>query len=235
VVNLPVAMAKEPPGSPYPLARFDRGDLYATTRKALRRAQLLGFLLGALALALAGGVLHLSGRARVIPYVVEVDRHGAPLAYGPAEEMSKPDRRILLHTLALWVRSTRTVTADRELMKKLLETGYELTGGRAVALLNGWYESHPPFARAVKETVSVQAVESILAAGSTDHWRLQWTEEVRNPGGVLLSREHWQALAQVEIDPPETVEQVLVNPLGIRVTDFDWQRLSTTDPRKERR
>lgn len=229
VVTLPARSSGElrsPDGSPYREARFDRADLYAATRKALRRSLLLNVILGALTLLLAAGFLHHANRSKLVPYVVEVDRHGKAVAFGPAEELGDPDRRMILHALSLWVRLSRTVTLDRVELRRRLEEAYAYTGGRAVALLNGWYQRHPPFARAQEETVSVAEIDSILAVGEEEGtFRIQWTEEIRKPSGALVRKEVWQAVAQVEVDPPEAIEEVLINPLGIRVVDFDWQRL----------
>jgi type IV secretion system protein VirB5 len=226
--TLPVLTTRElaeAGGSPYPQARFDRGDLYASLRRSLRRSLGLNVLLAVLALGLTAGLLHHAGRSKIVPYVVEVDRHGDAVALGPAAEMADPDRRLVVHTLALWVHRTRTATADRALQRKLLEGAYALSAGRALTLLNAWYQDHPPLARTAEETATVSDIESVLAAGTPDHWRLQWSEEIRNPAGHLLRREVWQALVEVEIQPPRRLEEVLANPLGIRVVDFDWQRI----------
>lgn len=217
---------ERPDGSPYREARFDRSDLYAETRRSLRRAQILCLGLVLLATLLTAGLLYHSARSKLVPYVVEVDRHGATAAFGPAEELAHPDRRMILHSLGLWVRSARTVTLDRVELRRQLERAYAYTGGRAVGLLNEWFRRHPPFARAEDETVSVAEIDSVLSMGEGEEsFRIQWAEEIRNPAGALVTRELWQALVKVEVDPPETVEKILVNPLGIRVVDFDWQRI----------
>lgn len=229
LVTLPARSSGElraPDGSPYREARFDRSDLYAETRRALKRSQVLSVALALVAALLGAGLLHHVGRSKLIPYVVEVDRHGATAAFGPAEELGRPERRMILHALGLWVRSVRTVTLDRVELRRQLERAYAYTGGRAVELLNEWYRRNPPFARLEEETVSVAEVDSVLATGGSEStFRIQWSEEVRNRAGARLRRELWQALVTVEVDPPEAIEEVLVNPLGIRVTDFDWQRL----------
>ena len=229
VTTLPAAASGElrsGDGSPYREVRFERSNLQAERARALRRAQVLSIALVALAALLGGGLLHHANRSKLVPYVVEVDRHGAAAAFGPAEELIEPDRRMIVHVLGLWVRSARTVTLDRVELRRQLERAYAHTGGRAVGLLNDWYRRHPPFVRLEEETVSVAEIDSVLSMGeSEERFRVQWTEEIRTPGGALVRRELWQALVTVAVDPPEAIEEVVVNPLGIRVTDFDWQRL----------
>ena len=42
------------------------------------------------------------------------------------------------------------------------------------------------------------------------------------PAGRVLSETSWQAVLGVEILPPETTEVLLVNPLGLYVTEINW-------------
>lgn len=234
VGTLPVVASGElmdPDGSPYREVRFERSNLQAERARALARAQWLAVGLVLIVVLLSAGLIHHANRSKLVPYVVEVDRHGAAAAFGPAEELTRPDRRMILHVLGLWVRSTRTVTVDRAELRRQLERAYAHTGGRAVGLLNEWYRRQPPFARAEEESVSVAEIESILSLGEgEERFRIQWSEEIREPGGALRRRELWQALVTVAVDPPEAVDEVLENPLGIKVTDFDWQRLEEEAP-----
>jgi len=229
VTTLPAAASGEMrsrDGSPYREVRYERADCQAERVRALRRAQVLSIALAALAALLAGGLLYHANRSKLVPYVVEVDRHGAAAAFGPAEELARPEKRMIVHVLGLWVRSTRTVTLDRVELRRQLERAYAHTGGRAVGLLNDWYRRHPPFARLEEETVSVAEIDSVLSLGEgEERFRVQWTEEIRRPGGEWVGRELWQALVTVAVEPPEAIEEVLVNPLGVQVVDFDWQRL----------
>lgn len=228
VLPLPEAAAalagEEPYPDPYPAVRFERAGRTAELGRALRRTQLLAAVFALLALLAVGGLVGLAGRGEIRPYLVGVDAHGEAVALGPAEELSHPDRRLIVHALGRWLRATRTVSSDRALMRELLEEGYALTGGRAVVLLNEHFRAHPPFARAERETVTLE-VESVLSLSDDLHWRLQWSETVTHPGGARIRREAWQGLATVEITPPRTVEEVRRNPLGIRVVDFDLTRL----------
>lgn len=221
-------------GSAYREHRFLRYDLVGELRRSLRWALGVALVLALLASGLAVGLYVYAQRSKLIPYVVEVDRHGAAVAFGPAEELEAPDRRMLLHAISLWVRSARTITRDRPALRERLERAYAYTGGRAVELLSDWYRRHPPFARAEHETVSVAEIDSILATGEVRpgqgprSFRVQWTEAIYDPGGHLEETQTWQALVELEVDPPEEIEEVLDNPLGIRVVDFDWQRLETS-------
>jgi len=213
------------PKDPYGPVRFARANRFSELSSALRRAHLLLALLGLLTVGLLGGLLFHSTRTHIQPYIVEVDRHGQPVAAGPAAEMPEPDRRMILHALSLWLIRTRTVTTDRQLQRREIVQAYAYTRGPAVAHLNDWFRDSAPFKRADQQTVSVE-IESILALDDTlRSFRLEWTETVRSAAGAVIREEPWQALVTLEVDPPERTEEVLTNPLGIFVVSFDWQRL----------
>lgn len=219
------APKEHPVGDPYGPARFARSQQIAELGRALRRAHTLNLLLSLLAAALLAGLLYHSTRTRIRPYVVEVDHRGHAVAAGIAPEMPSPDERMILHALSVWIVRTRTVTTDRTLQEREILLAYAFTRGPAVARLNDWYRDHPPFARARRETVSVE-LESILALDESERrFRVQWTETVRSLSGAVTETQPWQAVVTVTVDPPERVEEVLTNPLGIAVSSFDWQRL----------
>ena len=39
---------------------------------------------------------------------------------------------------------------------------------------------------------------------------------------AILSETAWQAVLGVELTPPETTDVLLVNPLGLYVTEINW-------------
>lgn len=213
------------PADPYGPERFARSNQIAEQAFALKRAHSVNLLLALLAVGLFAGLLYHSTRTRIRPYVVEVDRSGHAVAAGVAEEMPSPDERMILHAISVWIVRTRTVTTDKTLQQREIVRAYAFTRGPAVSRLNDWYRTHPPFARARRQTVSVE-LESILALDETARrYRVQWTETVRSLSGSVIETQPWQAVLTVTVDPPERTEEVLTNPLGIAVATFDWQRL----------
>ena len=209
---------------PYLLARRLRANEYYRQAWQLWLSVLANLGLIAVLVLLVLAYIRLSHRTQIRPYVVEVDRHGTALAFKPAEALTRADERMKLHALALWLRSVRTVTTDREMQRDLIWRGHAYTSGRAVNLLNTWWRRDPPFARAEQSTVTVEIL-SILEAGGENGYKVRWREHFHAPGGSPLREELWEAFVSLSIDPPSIVEEVLTNPLGITVHDFDWSRL----------
>jgi len=215
-------------GHPYLSARALRVDA------SLRRQRLLVGLAGAtvvLALALAVAVVALvglSGEQRIVPYLVRVEGDGAVAGVEPLRERAQASEAMVRHALGLFIVNARTVTTDRVAQRRLILRAYDYAAGRAGGGLNDHYRAHPPFSRAARTTVT-PTLTSLLYLSERDVYEVHWTEAVRNLNGAVVERETWRALLTVTIEPPEAVEEALVNPLGIRVADLDWTRLSPTD------
>ena len=213
---------------PYLLARRLRANEYYRQAWHLWLAIFANLGLLVVLVLVVAAYIRLSTKAQIHPYVVEVDRHGTALAFQPAAELAEPDERMKLHAIALWLRGVRTVTADRQIQRELIWRGHAYTADRAVTVLNSWWRRDPPFARAEEHTITVEIL-SILEAGGRNHYKVQWLEQFHAPGGSPLKEEHWEAFLSLAVDPPTRVEEVLTNPLGITITDFDWSRLPESD------
>lgn len=213
------------PPSPYLAAGNLRANAYLDLARTLTNYRVLAALLLLVDLVLVGALVWHSTRTRIVPYVVELDSAGDTVAVGPADRLPEPDKALRVHEIARWLRNVRTVTLDRDVQRRMILDAYAYSDGRAVTLLNRWYRRRTPFARADRGTVSVQ-VTSVLALSQRDRtWQVQWRETDRDLSGDVRTRERWQAVLTLHVDPPDRVEQVVTNPLGIHVVDFDWTRL----------
>ena len=90
----------------------------------------------------------------------------------------------------------------------------------ALGFLNDYFKRSNPFLREAEGTVAVQ-VQSVLRL-SASSWQVQWRETQIAQGGRILSETAWQAVLGVELTPPETTDVLLVNPLGLYVTEINW-------------
>ncbi|HMB54903.1 MAG TPA: VirB8/TrbF family protein [Thermoanaerobaculia bacterium] len=235
VQTVPVRSSRElgkggEPPSPYLAADRLRANAYLDLARTLTNYRLLAAALLVVDLVLVGAVLWQSGQTRIVPYVVELDGWGNAVAFGPADELADPDRAMLVHTVSRWLWNVRAVTLDPAVQRRLVLDAYSHTDGRAVALLNRWYRENPPFARAESGTVSVQVTSVLALAESESRWQVQWAEVEHSRTGGEREASRWQAVVTVDVDPPERVEEVITNPLGIRVVDFDWTRLPDETP-----
>lgn len=212
----------EPEASDASLARGRRewDDRYAGLAHGKRNWQLAALGLLAINGLLTAGLIHLASQSRVSPFVVEVDRLGQAVAFGPAEQLRKTDERLIRYQLNLFVRDVRSVFSDAEVQKTVINRAYGHAKDGALGFLNDYFKKSNPFLREAEGTVTVQ-VQSVLRL-SASSWQVQWRETQLAPGGRVVSEAAWQAVLSVELTPPETTDVLLVNPLGLYVTEINW-------------
>jgi type IV secretion system protein VirB5 len=219
-------------GNPFLAARTEFMNAFGDLAKGKRNWQLTAYaLLGLLALL---GVAHLrlAASARVVPYVVEVDRLGQVVTVGPAAALQQPDQRLVAAELARFIRAIRTVlpAAAAAGQAEMLRRGYAVLAPEAAELLNDYFANpaNDPRLLGVRLTRQVE-VTGVLRVPNSDVWRLQWTETERStqPGG-LTRTVAWEGYVTVRLVPPRTVEAVQDNPLGLAITSVTWTQVGAS-------
>jgi len=226
-------------GSPFLAARNEFTNAFGDLARGKRNWQVIAYaLLGLLALVTIAYV-RLAASARVVPYVVDVDRLGQVAAVGPAETLQRPEERLVASELAQFVRAIRTVlpVSAAAAQAELLRRGYAFVAPAAAAFLNDYFAKpeHDPRLLGLRLARQVD-VASVLRVPNSDVWRLRWTETERStePGG-LTRTVAWEGYLTVMLVPPTTAEVVQENPLGLSITSVSWTQVaeggpSTTSP-----
>ncbi len=209
-------------------ARRAWDERYADPVRGKRHWQIAAGGLLLLSLILAGGLVWLSNRSRYIPYVVEVDKLGYALtAPQPLTPSLVPDvmARMARYEIAAFIRNARTVSSDPQLEQQMLNALLAHARGAADHFLDEYFHSdnfsHNPFKLAEKQTVAVQ-IDSILQT-SPGGYQVRWTETLRDLNGVITGPStHWEAQLRTQIEPPNSTDKIINNPLGLFVTDISW-------------
>ncbi|ATP47874.1 MULTISPECIES: conjugal transfer protein TrbF [unclassified Pseudomonas] len=216
--------------NPYLTARRTWNDHVGSLVTSRQSWQVVGILSMMVALAGVGGIIHIGSQSKFVPYVVEVDKLGQPMAVSPAQAAAPVDLRVMKSQVASFIADARTVTPDVALLRKSIFRLYALLGPNDPATqkmnewLNGSKESSP-FVRAAEETVSVD-IRSVMQQ-TPETWQVDWEEVTRDRQGMLKGKATWRALVTTYTAEPTTQtseEQVRMNPIGTYVRDFSWSK-----------
>lgn len=226
--------ASEEP-NPFLAARREFTSVFMDQARARRNWQLCAQGLLLLLAALLAAYIRLASETRITPYVVEVDRFGQALAFGPAERLRPTDGRLFTYQLAVFIRSLRTVTSDFAAQRELLDAGYAFAAGPARVALDAWFldPAHDPRLLGSRLTRQIE-VTAVLPLPRSRTWKVSWRETERplspgSPGQVRSAA--WEAFLAVEHEPPTTTAGILRNPLGIYVTDLSWSEVAQGENR----
>ena len=212
--------------TPEPQTAYQRAGQAWDARLGSARVQAFNWRLvamGLLALSggLSAGLVTLSLRGGVTPWVVEVDKLGEPRIAAPAVQGARATDPMIAWTLARFVTDVRTVSTDPVLMRQAWLRAYDFTSTEGAAVLSDHARRADPFSQ-VGKTQTTVAVTSVVRA-SPDSFRLAWTEQ-RFADGQLVATERWTAILTVVVKPPRTAEGLRANPLGVFVTALSWSK-----------
>src|SRR4030095_7178616 len=98
---------------------------------------LIAILCASIAVFQTAGLIVLSMRSKVVPYVVAVDSLGRQVASGMVEEPSASDDRLKRAALFEWVGDLRMITADGIAQRKAIDRVYARIANGSQAMTVG--------------------------------------------------------------------------------------------------
>jgi type IV secretion system protein VirB5 len=219
------AKSGEIDNSPYLAARREWDERYGSLITRARNWRIAAVLALSVALVATCGLIALSTKSKVVPYVVAIDNLGRVLAAGPADQASRADDRLKRAALFQWVSDLRTVTTDGVAQRKAIDRVYSMiaNGSPAQVEIGDFYRNDPPFDRAQKRTVEVDVKAVFPVSDRT--FQVEWTEIVRGLSGQIESQDNWKGSVTIAISPPNDERLIRVNPLGIYVTNVSWSKV----------
>ncbi len=211
--------------NPYLAARREWDERYGNLITRERNWRIMALLSTFVALIAVGGLIRLSTKSHIVPFVVAMDSLGRTVAAGPADETSSSDDRLKRSTLFNWVEDLRTVTSDGIAQRKAIDRVYAhiASGGQSQVFISEFYRADPPQKRGTTETVSVE-VRSVLPT-SNRTFEVEWVETTRDLYGAVKGQDHWKAAFSIAVNPPTDERLARINPLGIYITNANWGKV----------
>lgn len=208
--------------NPYLSARAEYGDRYGAAVNEAARWRQISFLLLALSLAFGAMMIWMSSQNKVVPYVVQVDKQGYSVAVKSVEQGSATDNRVIIAALGRFISNFKTRLVDTYAQRALVNEvyAYIANDSSAQSVVSHYYRENNPFE--VREGVTTQVqVTSVLPIGDIGRsWQVLWTE-TRLRNGEIRGVTEWRAILTIAISPVRELAEVLVNPLGIYVTELN--------------
>lgn len=210
--------------NPYVEARREWNERYGNYIQQAQQWRLIAIICSAVALVSAAGAVYIGAQSKVVPYIVEVDKHGMAAAVSPAEKAFNADARIIRAYLARFITDWRTIFVDRIAQKGAIDRVYAMlpNGSPSLTKLNEHFRTNNPFASAQKQRVAIDITDILKISDQT--WQVEWQEITRNLRGELTSSVRIKASIIVGITPPTDERLLLINPLGVYITDLNWSR-----------
>lgn len=209
---------------PFLAGRTEAAERYGYLSRNAAQWRRISLALLVCCMVCVGMVIVVSGRVTVVPYVVQVDSHGYQIAVEPVAP-SRVDSRLIISHVGRYVWSMKTVFTDPEAQLHLMNFVYSTTPTATAAekKYQAYYHASNPILIGESETVHV-TVNSVLSL-SAETWQAEWTEERFSIGGDKIDTKHYRGIFTTAIVTPRTMQEVLTNPLGIFVIDFNFSEV----------
>ena len=210
--------APEKGGNPYLNGREEWLERYGSyISRAAQWRMVAFFCLILTGISLTGNVMQAS-QVKTVPYIIEVDKLGKAAVAARADRASATPQRLIQAEIAACISDWRTVTADVELQKKMVERLSFFMAGSAKGVLRQWYEANNPYEIAKSGKLVHVEIKGLPLPVSSDSYRVEWVETIRSHAGVILDTHTYEATVTVQLSPPATDAAILRNPGGVYIT-----------------
>lgn len=209
---------------PFLAGRTEAAERYGYLSKNAAQWRRISAALLLCCMICVGVVVVVSRRVTVVPYIVQVDAHGYEVTVEPVAP-SRVDARMIIAHIGRYVWSMKTVFADPEAQLHLMNFVYSTTSTATPAekRYQEYYRTDNPIRIGETETVAV-SVNSVLSL-SEETWQAEWTEERYTTNGDRVNTKHYRGIFTTAVVTPRTMQEVLTNPLGIFVVDFNFSEV----------
>lgn len=214
--------ANRVPENPYLAARQEWSERYGSYVQAAAAWRIVGILSLTMAIIGFSYAMYLSTQVKLVPYLVEVDKLGTPVAAGFPEQIEYADARVVRAMLGNFVTSFRSISPDAVVQKQYIDRTYALvrTADPSTQKINSWYRGNSPFEKAKTTTVAIE-VNNIVAI-SNQTYQMDWTEYERDRKGKETGTRRFRGIATVALTAPQDEAIIRLNPIGLYIQDFDW-------------
>jgi len=185
------------------------------------------FLSIALVLVLSGTNLYQVMTVRIHPVVITVNSEtGQPKVIGKIEDTKYvPKEQEIKYFIGSFIQNVRAVPADPVVIKKNWFTAYSFLRSKASNYLNHLAnnDSDSPLKKIGAETITIKPI-SILRVNNSDSYQARWKEMRFDSGGSLLEEYTMTGVFTISFETPSNMEILSVNPLGIFIENFQWNK-----------
>ncbi|HDX6315307.1 TPA: conjugal transfer protein TrbF [Campylobacter fetus subsp. venerealis] len=168
---------------------------------------------------------YIGSQNKLIPYVIEVDKLGNTANVGMVRNVDIKNPNVIKYSLNTFIYSWRSIWGNPEIQRKFIFDAYKYIepGSKAFLFLNDSYAKANPFEQGTKQNVRIK-VDSIVLQTS-DTWQIQWRETTTNLAEEQISDIVYRGFFKVKQIIPTKEEDILKNPLGIFITDFNFAKI----------
>lgn len=201
--------------------RLEWNDRYGTMARSIRHWQWAFFAMALVTVGLMIPIIYVNTQTKIQPVVVETCQ-GNPLKIMPITTNLPGEEQLLRFAITQFIINARTIIADTDAQKSLLNKVYAFSADNTISFLHGYYQTHNPFELSSQYTTHIQIIHAMPISAHT--WQVTWDET--QIGNAIISHEASRYVATVTyrlgaVNPKFMND----NPFGIYLTALSWSQI----------
>ena len=213
--------------TPYLRAGKEWDDRIGSARVQAKNWRVAFLFASTLSLLLISGNIYQLTQQKLVPLVITLNKEsGRPTIVGKLNEIHyKPQVQEIKYFIGQFLHKVRSVPEDPVLIKKNWLDAYAFLRRGAATALNEITNSDEdsPLKRIGQQTVTFTIISVVQVAG-TESYQARWKERVFDKNGALLDHYTMTGVFTIEFETPRDEKTLFVNPLGIFIKSFQWNR-----------
>jgi len=187
--------------------------------------KIVAFISLLITLISVAGLAYSASQNKFVPYVVEVDKLGNSVAVKKAQQTTYDNPKVIKYSLAEFIKNFRTIYGDPVVQKDIILKSYKYLSPSypAYNMVSSYLKDHSPFERQKKESVNVE-IDSIMPINENTY-QIDWHEIAFDKKGNKLRTDYFKASATILIVPPTTEAEIISNPIGLYITEFNFSKI----------
>ncbi len=171
------------------------------------------------------GLIYLGSQTKVESHIIEFNNDTGEAKYigiaGTTYQNFSPSEAAITHHLRRFIDNIRTISSDAKMMNRAWSDAYTQATTNAQQILTTAAQKQSPYDKAkfgrsyVTKFIAEQPI-------SDNSWQVEWIEEKRSTKGALIGSERWRGVFTIVTRQPTTQEQMIKNPIGLYIHDFNW-------------
>ncbi len=215
----PVQSSSATVETPYLRAKQEWDERIGTTQVQAKNWRLLAIFTALIAMfALVIALIAMTTNKNIV-YVAEITKAGQVMNVAPLRARYQVTETQEMYFIGNFVKLIRNLPLDPVVAKQNMLEAYAFLTKRGSEQLNKFLQQNNYLQWLGKKTITVNITDVTPISPHTYH--VGWTETTIGSDGLQESVKSFDGVFTLIIHPPTAKESILVNPLGIYITDFN--------------
>ncbi|CAL7962570.1 type IV secretion system protein TrbF [Gammaproteobacteria bacterium] len=207
------------PITPYQRAQQEWDLRIGSSRAQARNWRICTFFSLLIAIALAWGLVFVLTSHKEKIFIAQVTTEGRVVNVSPLVVRYQPNEAQKEYFITHFIELVRTLTLDPVAVKQNWINAYSFLSSRGGERFNTYFKENNLVSLLGKKTITLQITD--INPVSTNTMHVRWTETTINTNGQEEGKKNYSGIFTIVTKQPTTREEILRNPLGIYIVDFN--------------